>query len=509
MKTVFLTGGTGNMGWASFQELLKHKDVKINFFARPSDKNKELLKPYMGDKNVEIIWGDFLDYDAILKGITGADYVLHIGGMVSPQADYKPYSTRKVNVGAAENIVNAIKEQPNADDIKVCYIGSVAETGDRNTPIHWGRCGDPIKISVYDHYAISKVMAERVFVESGLKHWVVMRQSGILYPAILHNMEPIMYHVPLNGMLEWCTVEDAGRLMSNFVTEDLPEEFFRRFYNIGSGKEYRLTNFEFEELLLGCIGLGTSKNLFDPNWFTVKNFHGQYYADGDVLEEYLHFRANLPVKDYFNHLAQQVEFYYRIPKMLPFKKPIGMAAKPFMKKIALTPKWGTLDWVKTKDPVRMSAYFGSYEDYLKIPSKWEDFRLESPDKTNEAAQKYLLDHGYDESKPKSELTIEDMKQAAAFRGGECLSETMEKGDLVTKLKWKCGCCGAEFEASPNLILLGGHWCPECYLPEKTWNYDEIAKTNPFFAQVWYTNHTKEEHNVYHFDDIFAGWEQKK
>ena len=59
-----------------------------------------------------------------------------------------------------------------------------------------------------------------------------------------------------------------------------------------------------------------------------------------------------------------------------------------------------------------------------------------------------------------------------------------------------------FEASPALILLGGHWCPECYIPQKKWDYDQIAKTNPFFAQVWYPNHTKEEHNTYEFDDLF-------
>lgn len=509
MKTVFLTGGTGNMGWAAFQELYKLKDVKINFLSRPSDKNKQLLLPYMGKKNVDIIWGDFLDYDSILKGVTGADYVLHIGGMVSPAADYKPYSTRRVNVAAAKNICKAVISQPNADDIKVCYVGSVAETGDRNYPIHWGRCGDPIKISVYDHYAVSKVMAEKVFAESGIKRWVVMRQSGILYPAILHNMEPIMYHVPLNGMLEWCTVEDSGRLMRNFVTEEVPEDFWRQFYNIGSGEYYRLTNFEFEELLLGSIGLASPKLLFDPNWFTLKNFHGQYFADGDRLENYLHFRANMPVKDYFEHLARQVEFYYRIPKYIPAKKLIGACAKPFMKKIAETEKWGTLDWVKTRDAVRLSAYYGSYEEYLKIPSSWDEFKLESPDKAIEAAKDFLLDHGYDDKKPQSELNIDDMKRAAEFRGGACLSKTMKKGDLDTKLKWKCGCCGAEFEASPRLILLGGHWCPECYLPEKTWNYDEIAKTNPFFAQVWYTNHSKDEHNVYHFDDLFDGWERKQ
>ena len=51
----------------------------------------------------------------------------------------------------------------------------------------------------------------------------------------------------------------------------------------------------------------------------------------------------------------------------------------------------------------------------------------------------------------------------------------------------------------------------CYLPGigKEWHYDEIAKNNPFFAQVWYTNHTKEENNVYEFDRIFDGWEAKK
>ena len=101
-----------------------------------------------------------------------------------------------------------------------------------------------------------------------------------------------------------------------------------------------------------------------------------------------------------------------------------------------------------------------------------------------------------------------MKKAAAFRGGKVVSRTMKKGDMRTKLKWKCGLCGKEFEASPTLILLGGHWCPYCYLPIEKWNYDEIAKSNPFFAQVWYNDHSPDEHNVYVYDEIFDGWEPK-
>ena len=505
-KTVFLTGGTGNMGWAAVQEMLKHpNEINIKMLARKSPKNEEKLKDIMAKPNVQVVWGDLGDYDSILEGVTGSDYVLHIGGMVSPTADWKPYRTQKTNIGAAQNITKAVLAQPTADDIKVAYIGTVAETGGRNYPIHWGRCGDPIKISIYDHYAISKTVAERVFVESGIKNWVVMRQSGILYPNILKNMDPIMFHVPINGVLEWCTVEDSGRLMCNLVLEDekgtLDNSFWNHFFNIGSGEQYRISNYEFECLLLGTLGLAGPEKLFDPNWFTTKNFHGQFYADGDKLEDFLHFRENLPVKDYFNRLADHVEFYFKIPRYLP-KNLVAACAKPFMKKIAMTKDFGTLDWVATKNQTRLSAYYGTYEDWAKIPSKWEDFEIRKFNKKTEDAENYKLDHGYDETKPESELDIEDMKQAAKFRGGECLSETMTKGDMATKLKWKCGYCGAEFEASPALILLGGHWCPECYIPQKQWDYDNIARTNPFFAQVWYPSHTKEETNVYKFDDLF-------
>ena len=66
--------------------------------------------------------------------------------------------------------------------------------------------------------------------------------------------------------------------------------------------------------------------------------------------------------------------------------------------------------------------------------------------------------------------------------------------------------------TPNLVLLGGHWCPD-ELPGPTdgdwsngftpWNYDAEAKVNPFFAQVWYPLHGKDEDNVYG-EEIFAG-----
>ena len=498
-KTVFLTGSSGHMGFASFKELYAHKDkYNIVLLNRGSEKNKKLFMPYENDSDVRLVWGDLMNYEDVLACVTGADYVLHVGGMVSPAADYYPKKTLKTNVTAAQNIVNAVKAQPNADDIRVVYIGTVAETGDRNDPIHWARTGDPIKISVYDHYAISKVKAEEVFAESGLKHWVSLRQSGILYPEILKNMDPIMFHVVINGVLEWATVEDSATLMLNVCGDDVPEEFWRRFYNIGSGASYRLTNYEFEEYLLGCIGLrGGPKKLFDADWFITKNFHGQWYLDSQDLEDYLHFRHNVPLKDYFKKLGDSVPKYYKLAKVAP-----PALVKPFMKKIAQTDVFGTLKWRETNDMNRITAYFGSIDDWNKI-GNWDTFKVYRPD--DNPANALILNHGYDENKPAAELDIDDMKAAAAFRGGECLSETMTKGDLFTPLKWKSA-RGNEFEMTPNTVLKGGHWCPE-ELPWP-WDYDEEARINPFFAQVWYTNHSKDEHNKYD-DSIYAQFPEFK
>lgn len=488
-KTVALTGASGTMGYQTFQEIYRRNQFNLVLLLRSSDKQSKKLQPYAKDPSVRIVWGDLTCYEDVLEFVTGADYVLHVGGMVSPAADYYPVQTLKTNVTAAKNIVRAVKAQPNPDQIKVVYIGTVAETGERNPPVHWGRTGDPIFISVYDHYAISKVRAEAIFAESGLRYWVSLRQSGILYPSILKNMEPIMYHVPLNGVLEWATVEDSGRLLANICCDDLPDEFWRRFYNIGSGEEYRLTNYEFEELLLETLGLGSPKRLFEPNWFATRNFHGQWYCDSDVLEEYCHFRSNVPVKEYFRGMMDQVPVYYKLAFLA---KPWAPLLKKFwMRSIAETPIYGTLWWVKHAIPERISAYYGSMEEYLKIPVNWEEFPLIIPDKRSDSQEVIWLDHGYDETKPFESITLDDLQRAAAFRGGQCLAE--ELPDVYTPIPWKSA-MGNEFMMSANLVLRGGHWCPE-ELPWP-WDYGVEAERNPFFAQVWYPQHDQSEHDLY-------------
>ena len=316
-KTVFITGATGNMGWAGFQELYKKGCFKLRLLARNSEKNRKKLQPYLEDASVEVIWGDLLSYDDVLKGVTGSDYVLHVGGMVSPAADYFPEKTLKVNVRSSENIAKAVLAQPNRDDIKVVYIGSVAQYGDRRAPLHWGRCGDPVCASRFDMYSVSKCQAERAIVDSGIKHWVSIRQSGILYPGILSVVNPTAFHVPVAGVLEWATIEDSGRVLANVCSDDVPDEFWNRFYNLSSGPEYRMTNYEFESRMLSSLGLPRPEKVFEPQWFATRNFHGMWYADSDVLENYLHFRANVPIDEYFSQLKSKLPWFYSLAFLAP------------------------------------------------------------------------------------------------------------------------------------------------------------------------------------------------
>ena len=380
-KTVFLTGGTGNMGWAGFQELYQRKErFNIRLLARDSKKNRKMLEKYADDPAVTVIWGDLTRYEDVLEGVKGSDYVLHVGGMVSPAADYFPEKTMKVNVSAAEYVVKAVLAQPNADDIKVVYIGSVAQYGDRNPPRHWGDVNEPQTPAKYDMYALSKIKAEEVFANAGLKNWVSLRQSGILYPGILKVVNPTAFHVPVGGVLEWATIEDSGRLLAQVCEDWVPAEFWNQAYNISSGEQYRMTNYEFETRLLNGLGLPGPEKVFEPHWFALKNFHGMWYTDGDKLEDFLHFRANTPIDEYFATMKSKLPWFYSLAFLAP-----AWAVKFFMKPYAFEKGMGTQWWVEN-DPEKFEAYYGSREAYDAIKS-WDDVRPAHLEKNLDLARK--------------------------------------------------------------------------------------------------------------------------
>lgn len=469
-KIVAVTGATGIMGQETLKQLLSRSNhFKVRAFARPTEANKEKLKKYSAH-NFEIVWGDMGNYDDIKKLVDGADYVLHIGAMVSPEADKHPEKTLYTNIGSTLNIIKAIKEQPDPDHVHLVYIGTVAETGARTYPIHWGRVGDPINPSIYDYYALSKVFSELAVYESGLKYWVSIRQTGQYPSTESAGEEPIIFHQPANNVLEWSTSIESGICMANVCENWVPESFWRKAYNLSSGSGYRLTCWEMTDMSLGVFGISI-KDLYEANMIAQYNFHGHYFSDGNVLDDILHFRC-IPAEKYWGEVKDEMSRMAANP-MIAAMMPTVEQMKAH--NIEIGHKKGGPYWaLEHNDENWIKAFFGSEEKREAIKS-WDDIELFHP-----SEKESYLDHGYDEKKGIENLNLKDLKKAAAFRGGACLIEEMP-GDIYEPIPWKCA-DGHIFEMSVNAVLQGGHWCPECLAHE--WHYGDIAKKNPFYAQVW-------------------------
>lgn len=478
-KVLLLTGATGSMGTEAMKQILTRADhFRLRVLVRPSEKNAKIMKEFQSNPDLEIVWGDMTDYNDVLRGVAGADYVLHVGAFISPEADKYPKESILINYGSTCKIIDAIKAQPNKDEIRLIYIGTVAETGDRMPPIHWGRCGDPLKGSIFDYYAVSKIAAERAVIESGLKYWVSLRQTGIMPAKQSSGQEPIVFHQPIMNQLEWVTNIESGILCANICEDFVPESFWGKIYNIGGGKSFRLSNYDYFADNFKPLGR-SPRDVFEPQWFALRNFHGQWYLDSDALNDILRFRV-MTYPQYSAGAAAEMATMLRSP-MAKAMLPTAAQMKGNFEGI-LHREMGTL-WMLENDKTEwLDAFFGGRAKAEALPRTWDEVDFTPP-----SEEVVHIDHGYDEAKEFSKLDAADMKAAAEFRGGECLSSSV--GGPHEKLRWKCA-FGHEFEASPTLVLKGGHWCPEC--ERGAWRYGEIARRNPFFNQVWEPLHDKDE-----------------
>lgn len=418
MKKIFLTGATGVMGSHGLKELTAVPGkYEVTILARDSKKNRKKLAPFI-KKGVKVIWGDLLDRKAVEEGMSGADIVLHVGGIVSPAADWNPEQTIKTNIGSMYNIIETAIQRK--EEIKVVYIGSVSQYGNREVPYHWGQCGDPLTPALFDAYAYSKTVAERMLMDSDLLKWVSLRQTGILHSGLLmKSSDPIAFHVPIRGVLEWVTAEDSGRLLERICRDDLPDSFWNKCYNIGGGAAYRMTNYEFECELLKAMGCPSPENIFNTNWFATKNFHGFWFTDSDELEEKLHFRKNDSPLEYFSRMKEELPWYFSLAPLAP-----AFLLKVFMRKVAKTPGLGPLWWIENDIEDRIKASWGSRREWERIPD-WNDIDLSKPTTVNPGAKDISISGRPDE--------------------------------LVT---YKCEACGNEYYMKRR-TKAAGHGCPNC------------------------------------------------
>jgi nucleoside-diphosphate-sugar epimerase len=349
------------MGHEAFLELRRRApQYAVKVLVRPSKVNKKMFAPYEGETNwLEIVWGDLTHAEDVKRAVSGVDYVLHPAAMISPAADHNPEMARKINVGGCKNLLDAIKSEPDgAERIRFVNIGSVAQYGDRLPPIENIKVGDPLKPSVYDYYALTKCDAETMVVESGLQYWASMRQTFICIPNLMSLLDPIMFHQPLEQRIEFITSRDAGYGLVQAL--EAKDSYWQRIYNMSGGPSCRIRYADFMNTLFGMMGMGNVEEIFERNWFALRNFHCGYYEDSCELDAELgHFRDTK--EDFFAQVDRAAAAWMKVGARVAPKFVLKRLARRYAE---------PLHWIENNDEGHINAFFGSRKAWEEIPG-WD------------------------------------------------------------------------------------------------------------------------------------------
>ena len=489
------------MGAEALRQTLELPDAEVRVLLTRRRRNARLAKKLKAKygARVDIVFGNADEMPACRRLVEGAEYVVHMAAVIPPRSDAEPAASETCNYRGTQAIVDAVKEMPR--QAKLIDVSSIALYGCRNQEHPYCRVGDPLVISPYDVYSLHKLWGERYVLDAGLERFIVLRQTAMLHDDMLKsNMsDGLMFHTNLNAPLEWVSARDSGYLIRRILEDDRAAEladFWNRVYNIGGGRRGRQTGYDTFRVGFAVMG-GSPERYFAPEWLASRNFHGVWIADGEALNARFGYQRD-GVEEIWQKIARSHRIY-KLAKAVPPK----LVVKFFFRRLLDHPN-SPMRWRKDGDEARVFAFYGGEARAQKIPKAWSDVKLLAKGdfgdydemRGEEWARKNgkLLSHGFDDGKPIAEWTLSDARAAAKFRGGACFARKW--AGAYAPVAWQCA-AGHTFEASPYTVMGAGHWCPHCApLP---WDFDAQAKHNPFYAQVWYDTHGKEENVRYLLD----------
>lgn len=109
-KNIFITGGAGFIGSHLVDRLTSLKDINIRVYDNLSN-NVELIKPIKGKTSFELIEGDLLSLQDVVKAVKGCEVVYHLAAnpevrisVTDPEVHFKQ------NVLATYNLLEALRK---------------------------------------------------------------------------------------------------------------------------------------------------------------------------------------------------------------------------------------------------------------------------------------------------------------------------------------------------------------------------------------------------------------
>jgi len=304
---ILLTGAFGNVGLSTLKELIK-KDYKVRVFEVNNKKNRNIAKNFK-DK-IGIIWGDLRNKEDVNKAVQNQDIVIHLAAIIPPLADVNPSLAESVNVGGTRHILDSIKKQIHKP--KLIFTSSIAVYGDRlYDPMI--EVTDPLVPSKEDYYAITKISAEKLIRESGVD-FAIFRLTYISSIEKL-NLDPLMFHMPLDTSLEICDTKDVGLALVNAIECD---EIWGETFNLAGGEQCRITYREHLNDMMELFGLG--RNFLPDEAFAEKDFHCGFMNTVES-QKFLNYQKHT-LEDYYGEVKRKIGFKKSL--MPPMKGMIRM-----------------------------------------------------------------------------------------------------------------------------------------------------------------------------------------
>jgi FlaA1/EpsC-like NDP-sugar epimerase len=180
-KTVLITGGTGYLGQALTEEILKHNPKSIRIFSRDEVKHYKFQEKFHHNKKIRNFLGDIRDYQRLLKATRQVDIVIHAAALKRLDLlEYNVDESIKTNILGTLNVVNA------------CLQNNVK----RAIMISTDKACSPVNT-----YGACKFVSERIFSESNyskgdlktifttVRYGNVLESTGSVIPFFSEKIE--------------------------------------------------------------------------------------------------------------------------------------------------------------------------------------------------------------------------------------------------------------------------------------------------------------------------------
>ena len=144
-KNILITGGTGSLGQALTNRLLKTEVNQIRIFSRNELKQIEMEEKFQ-DKRLRFFIGDVRDLSRLELAFEDVDFVFHAAALKHvPKVEYNPFESIKTNIIGSENVIAASISN---NVKKVVCIGTDKAVSPLNT------------------YGATKLLMEKLFVSA-------------------------------------------------------------------------------------------------------------------------------------------------------------------------------------------------------------------------------------------------------------------------------------------------------------------------------------------------------